>query len=88
MGRTIHCSNYYLKSCNEPISFQVTSGITAKPSLLAVGWTFLSALLKSYWIMLTISSRYLNLVTASTAASLHKAFKSEATKPGVILDNS
>ena len=37
MGSTMHYNNYYLKSYNEPISFQVTSGITANPSLLAVG---------------------------------------------------
>ena len=37
IGNTMHCSRVALNVWSEPISFHVTSGITANPSLLAVG---------------------------------------------------
>lgn len=78
-------SNYCLSSDNDPISDQVTSGITANPSLFAVGCTFFNANSKSIVSILIYSSVGVsiiisdNLRTASTDASLHKAFKSDAT---------
>ena len=37
IGRTMHYSSSCLSYESDPISFQLTSGITANPSLLAVG---------------------------------------------------
>lgn len=72
-------SNSFLKSYKDPISDQVTSGITANPSLFAVGYTFFSANSKSIGNISTVSSLDINRLTASTAASLLKENKSEAT---------
>lgn len=79
IGNTRQLSSSYLNSYKDPMSDQVTSGITANPSLFAVGWTFFNANSKSIGNISTVSSLEINLFTASTAASLLNENKSEAT---------
>jgi len=92
MGNTIHSSSVNLRLYNEPISFHDTSGITAKPSLLADGCTIFSEISKSSIhidsVVIYSSSSILYygafinfdiLLTAIVPASLHRAYKSAAT---------